>query len=193
MPDERVTDGAIPALKPCPFCGKKGLLKHVQVAEDCVMSWVQCTFCSARSADYESNMGTPDPIASWNSRPLEAKLESYLREANRKCEELKKENLVLRGSEQIVWFHGTAPKNVEAIQKTGFKEGTYFARHMEDAFAFGGSCVFVVEIHFESPPLDGWQVTCANHIEPRAIKKLVTMEGDRTTLNPPTQEAPSDK
>jgi len=82
------------------------------------------------------------------------------------------ENLILRGQDQTVYFHGTKRENVEGIQLEGFAEGTYFARHMEDAVKFGGPCVFVVNVHFESPSLDGWQVVCANAIPVKAIIDL---------------------
>jgi hypothetical protein len=82
------------------------------------------------------------------------------------------ENLNLRGADQVIWYHGTKLENVETIKRDGFKEGTYFARHMEDAVGFGGPFVFTVEIHFESPPLDGWQIVCANAILPSAIKEV---------------------
>jgi hypothetical protein len=49
-------------LKPC-WCGGKAVLKHEQVAEDCMMSWVQCRKCGARSAEYKSPMGSDDPVA----------------------------------------------------------------------------------------------------------------------------------
>jgi hypothetical protein len=82
------------------------------------------------------------------------------------------ENLNLRGMDQKIYFHGTGRENVEAIQRDGFKEGTYFARHMEDAAKFGGPCVFAVDVHFERPSLDGWQVVCANAIPAKAILEL---------------------
>jgi Restriction alleviation protein Lar len=32
-------------LKSCPFCGGKAKLTNMQVAEDCVETWVGCTDC----------------------------------------------------------------------------------------------------------------------------------------------------
>jgi hypothetical protein len=94
-------------------------------------------------------------------------------------ERLTAQNLNLRGADQTVYFHGTQPENVEAIKQDGFKEGTYFARHMEDAVAFGGPCVFSVNVHFETPPLDGWQVICANAIPPAAIRDYTEVANDK--------------
>lgn len=85
---------------------------------------------------------------------------------------LEAENLKLRGADQTVYFHGTQKEHVASIQREGFKEGTYFARHMEDAANFGGPCVFFVKVHFERPSLDGWQVVCANQVPAKAILGL---------------------
>jgi surface antigen len=40
--------------------------------------------------------------------------------------------------EQCLWYHGTSLENLISIMTTGFRAGTWFARHMEDAFTFGG-------------------------------------------------------
>jgi hypothetical protein len=85
---------------------------------------------------------------------------------------VEEENLLLRGQDQTVYFHGTKRENVEGIQREGFREGTYFARHMEDAAKFGGPCVFAVNVHFERPSLDGWQVVCSNAIPAKSIIEL---------------------
>ena len=58
------------ALKPCPLChSSKVTLFHEQVAEDCMMSWVECASCGLRSKEYETPMGCDDPAISWNTRP----------------------------------------------------------------------------------------------------------------------------
>ena len=41
-------------------------------------------------------------------------------------------------------YHGTTKRNAEKILKTGFKKGTWFALHLEDALEFGGEYVFRV-------------------------------------------------
>lgn len=67
-----------------------------------------------------------------------------------------------------IWYHGTRSKRrVSSISRTGFRIGTYFARHMEDAVHFGGKYVFRVEVHFHNAR--GWQVSCANPIPASAI------------------------
>jgi hypothetical protein len=73
--------------------------------------------------------------------------------------------------EQTVWFHGTSAENVEIIHREGFREGTWFARHMEDAVAFGGNHVFSVQVAF-NVEVDRWQVCCSNALAPCQIEKL---------------------
>jgi hypothetical protein len=76
--------------------------------------------------------------------------------------------------EQSVWFHGTSPENAAIIERDGFKEGTWFARHMEDAVEFGGPVVFFVGVRFSEAPLK-WQVCSSNHIHAGAIRKRVEL------------------
>jgi len=71
--------------------------------------------------------------------------------------------------EQVVWFHGTSNENAEVIRKEGFRVGTYFAHHMEDAVKFGGPHVFFVKVHF-NVEAERWQVTCSNPIPASAIQ-----------------------
>ncbi len=71
---------------------------------------------------------------------------------------------------QDIWFHGTNYHNALKIERNGFRVGTWFARHMEDAVAFGGSCVFWVRVKFDRVPLR-WQVHCTNSIPASAIIK----------------------
>lgn len=73
---------------------------------------------------------------------------------------------------QRVWFHGTNYRTALKIEKEGFRAGTYFARHMEDAVEFGGPCIFWVRVQFVSTPLR-WQVCSANKIPASAIWKRV--------------------
>jgi hypothetical protein len=69
---------------------------------------------------------------------------------------------------QCVWFHGTSNKNAKLIMASGFKEGTWLARHMEDAVEFGGPIVFSVEVTFNNTPLR-WQVCCQNALLTKRI------------------------
>jgi hypothetical protein len=66
------------------------------------------------------------------------------------------------GNVQVVWFHGTTPENAALIEREGFKEGTWFARHMEDALEFGGPCIFWVKVSFADKYHQDWQVCCMN-------------------------------
>lgn len=43
-----------------------------------------------------------------------------------------------------IWYHGTNEENAERILINGFKEGTFFAKHLEDAVGYGGEYVFEV-------------------------------------------------
>ncbi len=54
------------------------------------------------------------------------------------------------------WYHGTSKENADSILKSGFRAGTYFAKHLEDAVGYGGPYVFEVVLYFpgENPP---WQ------------------------------------
>jgi len=57
-----------------------------------------------------------------------------------------------------ICYHGTTEKNANKILKDGFKSGTYFAMHLEDAIGFGGDYVF--EVLFNSKRFNGvvdWQ------------------------------------
>jgi hypothetical protein len=72
---------------------------------------------------------------------------------------------------QVVWFHGTSKENGEIISREGFKPGTWFARHMEDAVALGGPYVFFVKVHFADTKPYGWQVLCENALPASAIER----------------------
>src|SRR6266850_8485923 len=71
---------------------------------------------------------------------------------------------------QEIWFHGTNYRSALKIERTGFRRGTWFARHMEDAVAFGGDCIFWVKVRFDKVPLK-WQVCCSNTIPASAIQQ----------------------
>lgn len=68
-------------------------------------------------------------------------------------------------------FHGINKKEVvNKVLKTGFKKGTYFARHLEDAICFGGRYVFYVALEVFG---DNWQIVCKQNIPPERIKQLI--------------------
>jgi hypothetical protein len=74
-----------------------------------------------------------------------------------------------------LWFHGTIEENVESILQEGFRIGTYFARHLENAIHMGGEYVF--EVFFEKDPGSGWQACNFDEIvSPSDIHSLILYE-----------------
>ncbi len=70
-----------------------------------------------------------------------------------------------------IWFHGTKDmESAKSIMHNGFKEGTWFAAHLEDAIEFGGEYVFYVDAKFSTRK---WQVCSANPISKMAILKII--------------------
>lgn len=64
-----------------------------------------------------------------------------------------------------VWYHGTTLNNYWRIkQDGGFREGTWFSRHMEDAHQMGGSVIIRVNVFFDVYESE-WQV-CASNVIP---------------------------
>lgn len=53
-----------------------------------------------------------------------------------------------------ICFHGTNITAALRIEEEGFRPDTWFARHLEDALAYGGNHVSLVA--FDDPP-DDWQ------------------------------------
>lgn len=80
---------------------------------------------------------------------------------------------------QKVWFHGTRSiQELTSIKKNGFRKGTYFARHMEDAVGYGGPYVAWVKVRFDHTPLE-WQAISANKIPARSIIGWCYVRGQR--------------
>ena len=77
----------------------------------------------------------------------------------------------------IICFHGTNKRTVKRILREGFRKGTYFARHLEDALEFGGP--FVFSVRFEEDGFVGtnwngwWQFHTAEKISVAKIWKVV--------------------
>jgi len=70
----------------------------------------------------------------------------------------------------VICYHGTKPRNVPGIMRDGFKEGTYFARHLENAIHMGGRHVFGVafdKAKLSDPP--HWQFIVREVIPPDRI------------------------
>lgn len=74
---------------------------------------------------------------------------------------------------QIV-YHGTNTEaKADSILLEGFRPGTYFSAHLEDALAYGGFFLFEVALDFPEP-LNHWQVRFKELISPSAIVSLMT-------------------
>jgi len=77
-------------------------------------------------------------------------------------------------------YHGTNEENAKLILETGFRPGTYFAYHLEDALEFGGKYVFRVEFEEDkfsnAEDRDRWQFWIVNTILPDKIKSLIKYE-----------------
>lgn len=69
-----------------------------------------------------------------------------------------------------IFYHGTTEENAQSILKEGFRIGTWFAAHLEDALAFGGPYVFRVRIDYETST---WQFHTLIPIEKESIQSLV--------------------
>ena len=68
-------------------------------------------------------------------------------------------------------YHGTTKKNAEKIKKEGFKKGTWFALHLEDALEFGGEYVFRIGFN-DTVSQYYWQFQTLEKISPGRIISL---------------------
>lgn len=78
-----------------------------------------------------------------------------------------------------VCYHGTDGESAASIFKEGFKPGTYFGEHLEDALGFGGSYVFEVCFSKDTTSQSGWQFTTRESISRDKIvsfKRIETVE-----------------
>jgi len=69
-------------------------------------------------------------------------------------------------------YHGTNAANAKRILKNGFRAGTYFAWHMEDAIGYGGLWIFEVVLPTRLAPKNNWQFTLDNQVPPEFIIRL---------------------
>lgn len=73
----------------------------------------------------------------------------------------------------VILFHGTSEANSKEIFLSGFKEGTYFAKHLEDAIEYGGPYVFWVFFeHLDQKKL-GWEYIIDTPVQPDKIVKMI--------------------
>ena len=77
-----------------------------------------------------------------------------------------------------ICFHGTDWIAAETILAQGFKCGTYFALHLEDALTFGGPYVFQANFdegrfnNVENAEGEWWQFWIAENLGPEKIRRL---------------------
>jgi len=92
----------------------------------------------------------------------------------------------------IICWHGTTEANANRILRRGFKEGTFFAMHVEDAFTFWGNHVFGVAFPHDElakrvavvGPDAAWQFVTNDHIPPHQIVSLEVIERSTLYENP---------
>lgn len=72
-----------------------------------------------------------------------------------------------------VWFHGTTKENAKVILADGFKVGTFFGQHLEDALHMGGDYIF--EVWFDEKPTDYWEYVARERIPPERIRYLYSI------------------
>lgn len=154
---------------PNPADAKEGLERNkneaVAAALEVVSAHYPFTFKEARRCDcgWRENPGDPRNVPEQWAKHIR----SLATDAQAALER--------QSDNQVVWFHGTSLENASAIEKDGFKPGTWFSRHMEDALEFGGPCVFWVRVTFDKTPLR-WQVCCENALPVSAIERKVCFE-----------------
>jgi len=69
-----------------------------------------------------------------------------------------------------ICYHGTSSKNAESISREGFRSGTWFASHLENAIAYGG--LYVFEVVFEGEDEPPWQFCTREPIPPSRVVAL---------------------
>lgn len=72
-----------------------------------------------------------------------------------------------------IWYHGTNRAAARAIRSSGFREGTYFAKNLDDALGYGGDVVFSVALQTaEDYEALNWQIRASVHIPPERIVRV---------------------
>jgi len=70
---------------------------------------------------------------------------------------------------ECICFHGTNEASANNILREGFRAGTWFARHLEDAIWYGGLHIFEVVFKTEGLPAN-WQV---HYLKEVSVDKIV--------------------
>ena len=68
----------------------------------------------------------------------------------------------------MIWYHGTNAEAAQQIMREGFRPGTNFASHLEDALGYGGLHVFDVALR-EPRGEERWQWDCLEAVPPESI------------------------
>jgi len=70
-------------------------------------------------------------------------------------------------------FHGTNKEAADIIREEGFREATFFSKHLEDAIGYGGEYVFWVLVEqARLPEGSWWQWVSPNRIPVDQIARL---------------------
>ncbi len=89
---------------------------------------------------------------------------------------------MLKGRVVIV-YHGTSLVNSRRIFKEGFKKGTYFAKHLEDAIGYGGLYVFDVAYPAHLISKQSWQYIAGEAVLPEFIIQLTKYNRSRVVFD----------
>ena len=75
----------------------------------------------------------------------------------------------------MICYHGTTKERAEKIMADGFMPDCWFARHIEDAYKFGGN--YIIEVDFEPRKIPrGWQFHVLESISPTDIVGIMRIE-----------------
>ena len=88
-------------------------------------------------------------------------------------------------NKKLYWktfYHGTNKDNAKIIKKNGFKRGTFFSTHLEDAVGYGGSYVFQVSIKLDYDHIY-WEYVSRRKIPARQIVKLTIYSSKKLFYN----------
>ena len=112
-------------------------------------------------------------------------------------------NTQTQDTDKLICYHGTDECAARKIFTHGFKRGTYFASHLEDALLFGGAYVFRVRFdknrfnNVETQGSEWWQFWVKEKIGPENILRLdhysaINIKGDgwepNTTIHLPESD-----
>lgn len=86
-----------------------------------------------------------------------------------------------------ICYHGTTKENAHSIAKDGFRAGTYFATHLEDAIAFGGPWVLEAAFPKSAVP-DYWEFIISEVVPPERIVAISRHDVTMLYLNEELQD-----